>query len=397
MKAYPSDVCVGQRGGFAGGHGGTALLRSLPRGLYIHIPFCVQKCRYCDFVSYCGKEDDYDAYIDALINEMRSYAGTEADTVFLGGGTPSILSAAQLERLCGAVFDIFKLSSGFEFTAEANPGTIDAEKARVLLNSGVNRLSLGVQSFNDAELRTLGRIHDAKTAYNTVLAAADAGFENISIDLMTALPGQSMESLMNTLNIAAELPLKHISAYSLIIEDGTPLAADYEMGLPDIPDEDSDRDMYAAAKSFLESRGFYQYEISNYARKGYESRHNIKYWECREYIGIGAAAHSYIDGTRFSNTASLEKYMSGDRLSCERELLSEHDMIFEFIIMGMRMNRGINEAEFRLRFGTDIREMYGALLNRFESGGFIESADGYIRFTEKGRDVSNSILCEFAE
>lgn len=396
MTTYPSDGYRVQGGGSGGCSGGAASFHSCPRGLYIHIPFCVRKCRYCDFVSYCGREADHDAYIDALIREMSQYKGIAVDTVFLGGGTPTILSAAQLERLCRAVFGNFKLSSGFEFTAEANPGTIDSEKARVLLASGVNRLSLGVQSFNDSELRAIGRIHDAKTAYNSVLEAAKAGFENISVDLMTALPGQSMDSLMSTLTAALQLPLKHISAYSLIIEDGTPLAEDYSKGLLDIPDEDADRDMYAAAKEFLESKGFYQYEISNYARKGCESRHNIKYWECREYIGIGAAAHSYIDGVRFSNTASLKEYMSGSFRSGEKEVLSEHDMIFEFIIMGMRMNRGISETEFKARFGADIRAMYGELLARFEKGGFIESTGGYIRFTDKGRDVSNSVLCEFA-
>lgn len=396
MMKYPSDINGGQEGGSVACRGRTASLRSVPCGLYIHIPFCVRKCRYCDFVSYCGRNADYDAYIDALINEMSIYEGTELDTVFLGGGTPTILSAHQLERLCGAVFKTFKLDRGFEFTAEANPGTIDAEKARVLLNAGVNRLSLGVQSFNDNELKAIGRIHDAKTAYNTVLEVSDAGFENISIDLMTALPGQNMRSLMNTITIASELPLKHISAYSLIIEDGTPLASDYDKGLLDIPDENTDRDMYAAAKRFLEDRGFYQYEISNYARKGYESRHNIKYWECREYIGIGAAAHSYIDGVRFSNTASLEEYISGSFRSGESDVLNEHDKIFEFIIMGMRMNRGISESEFKSRFGVNIRDIYGALLERFENGGFIECVGGYIRFTDKGRDVSNSVLCEFA-
>lgn len=393
---YPSEVNEGQEGGFTGGNGEAALLRSRSRGLYIHIPFCVRKCRYCDFVSYCGREADYDAYIDALINEMKQYAGMDIDTVFIGGGTPTILSAMQLKRLCGAVFKMFRLSSDFEFTMEANPGAIDIEKARVLLDAGVNRLSLGVQSFNDSELKAIGRIHDAKTAYDTVLEMKCAGFSNISIDIMTALPGQSMDSLMNTLKTATELPITHISAYSLIIEDGTPLAADYERGLLSIPDEDEDREMYAAAKSFLESRGFYQYEISNYAKKGYESRHNIKYWECREYIGLGAAAHSYVDGVRYSNTATLKKYMNGNFRSGEREILSKNDRIFEFILMGMRMNRGISEEEFKRRFGIDIREMYGKLLKRFQDGGFIESDSGYIRFTDKGRDVSNSILCEFA-
>lgn len=378
------------------GEGSLPLCLPYSRGLYIHVPFCVRKCRYCDFVSYCGRAGDYDSYIDAVIKEMQTYSGAEIDTIFIGGGTPTILSAAQLKRLCGAVFSTFKVKSGYEFTTEANPGTIDYDKARALLDAGANRLSLGVQSFNDNELKAIGRIHDAEAAYNTVLEMNRAGFENISIDLMTALPDQTGESLMKTLQTAMELPLKHISAYSLIIEDGTPLAADYDKGLLRLPDEDEDREMYAKTKEFLEKHGFYRYEISNYAKKSYESRHNIKYWECREYIGIGAAAHSYNGKERYSNTADLDEYKSGVFRSGESEILSESDKIFEFIIMGMRMERGISEEEYRARFKADIRESYGDLLKRFENGGFIESADGYIRFTDKGRDVSNSILCEFA-
>lgn len=385
------------RNNITGGDNAKVSLSSLKRGLYIHIPFCVRKCRYCDFVSYCGKEDIYDSYIDALEAEMKEYKGSAVDTVFLGGGTPTAFSSKQLEKLCRAVNNNFKLSDDCEFTSEANPGTIDYDKARTLLNAGVNRISLGVQSFNDHELVEIGRIHDAQTAYNTVELLNKSGFNNISIDLMTALPNQTMESLIKSLEAAMQLPLKHISAYSLIIEDGTPMAAAYDRGELNLPNEDEDRKMYAEAKKLLANHGFYQYEISNYAKPGYESRHNIKYWQCREYFGIGAAAHSYIDGVRFSNTSSLEEYIKGNYHSSEREILTRNDKIFEFIIMGMRMNVGISEKEFKSRFGIAIQEKYSALLKKFKDGGFIELADGYIRFTDKGRDVSNSVLCEFAQ
>jgi oxygen-independent coproporphyrinogen-3 oxidase len=366
------------------------------RGLYIHIPFCVKKCRYCDFISYCGKTGDIDRYIGAVENEMREYRGSEIDTVFIGGGTPTVLGNKQLEKLCGAVFKSFRIRSDHEFTIEANPGTIDYEKARTLAGCGVNRVSLGVQSFNDGELRAIGRIHTSSEAYRTVEEVYKAGISNISIDLMSALPNQTMDKLMKTLEKAVTLPVSHISAYSLIIEEGTPMAEDYEKGLIKIPDEDEDRRMYAAAKNYLEKNGFMQYEISNFAKNGFESRHNIKYWECREYFGIGAAAHSYIDGVRFSNTASLEQYMGGEFRSGEKEILTRDDMVFEFIMMGMRMNRGISEKEFEKRFDENIMNRFGELIEKFENGGFLERADGYIRFTDKGRDVSNSVLCEFA-
>lgn len=372
-------------------------LSALKRGLYIHIPFCVQKCRYCDFISYCGREELYDNYIEALAAEMKEYKGSVVDTIFMGGGTPTALNAVQLDKLCKAINNNFNISADYEFTSEANPGTLDKEKAGVLLDNGVNRISLGIQSFNDYELKKIGRIHDAQTAYKTVELLNNSGFDNISIDLMTALPDQSMDSLMNSLKIAVQLPLKHISAYSLIIEDGTPMAAAYDKGELNLPDEDEDRDMYAAAKGFLEEHGFYQYEISNYAKPGYESRHNIKYWQCKEYFGIGAAAHSYIDGVRFSNTNILEDYIGGNYRGEEKEILTLNDRIFEFIIMGMRMNIGINIYEFKRRFGISIQDKYGEILDKFKNGGFIEMADGCIRFTDKGRDVSNSILCEFAE
>lgn len=365
------------------------------RGLYIHIPFCVKKCRYCDFVSYCNKHSRIDAYIDALIREMRQYKGEAVDTVFIGGGTPTVLNKTQLKRLCGAVFENFKVADGYEFSIEANPGTVDYEKAKVLLDGGVNRISLGVQSFNDNELELLGRIHGSEAAYDTVLEVSRAGFRNINIDLMTALPNQNMATLQKTLETAMQLPITHISAYSLIIEEGTPIFDDYENGRLNLPDEDADREMYDRTAKYFKSKGFEQYEISNYALPGCECRHNIRYWECREYFGIGAAAHSYIDGVRYENTPDIERYISGEYRLGDGMVLERNDKIFEFVMMGMRMKCGISEAEFALRFGTDIDEVYPGKIAKFIGGGFIERKNGNIYFTDKGRDVSNAVLCEF--
>ena len=358
----------------------------------------MRKCRYCDFVSLPEMENKFDAYIDAVLAEMDEYKGEKADTVFIGGGTPSVLTPSQLERLIRACFDKFDIQNGYEFSIEVNPGTVDDNKIKTMLSNGVNRVSVGVQSFNDSELKTIGRIHDAQTAYNTVCRLNELGFLNINADIMTALPSQTKESLMHTIETAAKLPLTHISAYSLIIEDGTPLSEDYKNGRLDIPNEDEDRDMYAMTVKKLSENGFNQYEISNFAKTGFECRHNIKYWQCEEYIGIGAAAHSYVGEKRYFNTSDISEYISeyiSGNFGRDGEILSHRDKISEFIFMGMRMNEGISENEFERRFGTQIHEMYGAELDKFINGGFIIYENGRYKFTDKGRNVSNSILCEF--
>lgn len=365
------------------------------KGLYIHIPFCVKKCRYCDFVSYTNRETAFHDYISSVIEEMDEYADSEIDTAFIGGGTPTILPAEEIKRLLDTCFKKFKFSTDYEFTAEANPGTLDDEKIHALLDGGVNRISVGVQSFNDGELRKIGRIHDAKTAYNTTWKLSEAGFSNINIDLMTALPDQTMASLANTLDAAVKLPVTHISAYSLIIEDGTPIAKEYHDGELTLPDEDADREMYEYTIKTLAKNGFNQYEISNFAKQGCECRHNIKYWQCREYIGLGAAAHSYLNGKRFYNTSELSEYMSENRHTNDIITLTEQDKISEFMIMGLRMNIGISENEFKKRFKKSIDDVYKAEIEKFIEYGFLVRNNGFIRFSDKGRNVSNSILCEF--
>lgn len=365
------------------------------KGLYIHIPFCVKKCEYCDFVSFAGCESRFPEYIDVLINEMEEYRGAEINTVFIGGGTPSLLIPELINRLCTEVKDNFKLAPEYEWTIEANPGTVTDLKIQTMLRGGINRVSLGVQSFNDTELNAAGRIHDSKTAYETVIKLYKAGFENISIDLMESLPYQTAESFKQTLETAVSLPIKHISVYSLIIEEGTPIKKKYDEGIYKMPDEDSDRALYHYTKRFLSEHGFNRYEISNYANPGYESRHNLKYWDCDEYIGIGVAAASYIDGRRFSNTTSLGQYLSRSFRSGECEKLTSEDMMGEFMMLGLRKTSGVSAAEFERRFGKPMESIYGTQLERFTRIGAMEYTGGYYRLTDRGLDVANAVMCEF--
>ena len=362
-------------------------------GLYIHIPFCKQKCKYCDFVSFQRMEDTADKYIDALKREAEQYKGEKIDTIFIGGGTPSILTPKQIEEVTKMCFDVFDVASDCEITTEANPGTMDDDKIKAMLNGGINRISVGVQSFNDDELKKIGRIHDSKTAYNTICHLDKMGFQNINLDLMTALPSQTFESLKNTLNTAVSLPVKHISAYSLIIEGGTPIEKEYSKGLLDIPNEDTDREMYMHTVDFLGKNGFKQYEISNFAKDGYECRHNVKYWTGEEYIGLGTAAHSYIGNCRFYNTSDINEYIGGARKEVIE--LTENDKIAEFMITGLRMNRGVSENDFKLRFGKDIKDVFGSEFDKFIKLGLMQYIDGRYSLTLDGINVSNSILCEF--
>lgn len=364
-------------------------------GLYIHIPFCIKKCEYCDFVSFPCMEDKFEKYINALINEMDEYSGAELDTIFIGGGTPSVLSAGLIKKLCDAIHEKFNIASGYEWTIEANPGTLNDEKIRAMLDGGINRISVGVQSFNDNELKAIGRIHDAKTAYNNICRLNELGFKNISLDLMESLPYQTEESFAASLKTAVQLPVSHISVYSLIIEEGTPLKQKYDEGIYELPDEDTDRDLYGYTEKYLEQFGMYRYEISNYAKPGFESRHNMRYWKCEEYIGLGLAAHSYLNGKRFSNTSELNEYIGGSYRSGECEILNKNDMMSEFMILGMRMMTGVSADEFRRRFGQDIENVYGDVLNKYIKNGFIGHNKNRYFFTNKGIDVSNSILCEF--
>lgn len=365
------------------------------KGLYVHIPFCIKKCKYCDFNSFSFKKDDKKRYLNALYKQMENYRGEKLDTVFVGGGTPTCLENGEIEKLLKKINDVFSLSEDCEFTMEANPGTVDSKKLEIMLTGGVNRLSVGVQSFNDGELAAIGRIHSADEAERTISAAKACGFKNISIDLMSALPGQTSESFEKSLKKAIDLNPQHISCYSLILEDGTPLYKEYIENKLILPDEDTERYMYSRACEILEQNGYYRYEISNFAKNGKRSRHNLKYWNCDEYIGIGLSAHSYLDGKRFSNTNDFEQYNSGEFFSGEEEILSKEDKISEFMFMGLRKTEGVSKTEFLNRFSIAMEDVFAKPILKFVKMGMLIDENDFIRLSDDAVSVSNRIMCEF--
>ena len=363
-------------------------------GLYIHIPFCLAKCKYCDFCSFAACEKDKKRYIDALIREMKEYQGTACDTIFVGGGTPTSLESAELARLLDSINENFVIADSCEFTVEANPKTLNEEKLQLLIKGGVNRLSVGVQSFNDNELCAIGRIHSAKDAVDTISLAKDCGFDNISIDLMSAIPNQTKESFERSLDEAISQRPKHISCYSLILEEGTPLFDEYKRGELELADEDAEREMYELACRKLAEAGYRQYEISNFAKQGAESRHNKKYWNCEEYIGVGLSAHSYLGGVRFSNTTDFECYINGE-YERERAEISKEEQMSEFMFLGLRKTCGISKSEFYDRFELEIEKVFEKPLLKFKNMGMIIEENGFLRLSHNAISVSNTIMCEF--
>ena len=370
--------------------------------LYIHIPFCLRKCRYCDFLSAPRPQADRERYVQALIREIRAQqecpSGTSADTVFFGGGTPSILSGEQIGSIMEAVRGTFDILPDAEISLEMNPGTADSDRILAFKKAGINRLSIGVQSMHDEELRLLGRIHTVREAKEAFDAAREAGFDNINIDLMSALPGQSPESWEDSLRTAVEWKPEHISAYSLIIEPGTPFYDLYEAGkLAPLPDEETDRKMYHYTRSFLARHGYARYEISNYALPGRQCRHNSGYWTGHPYLGLGAGAASYVNGTRFSNIADIKAYTDalGQPARTDVHVLSQEDRMEEFMFLGLRMTAGVSAAVFEERFGRTLEEVYGNLLRRHMAQGLLEQTEEGFRLTEKGTDVSNYVMSDY--
>lgn len=381
--------------------------------LYIHIPFCARKCAYCDFLSFVAPERAYRDYMDRLIEEIYgqsgNFAGYCVTTVFVGGGTPSVLPAFLIEELFAVLYECFDIAEDAEITLESNPGTLTMEKLETYRQSGINRLSIGLQSADDQELRYLGRIHSYDDFLKSYQRARQAGFENINVDLMSALPGQTVHSWKTTLRKVMMLKPEHISAYSLIIEEGTPFYARYggeilnrggEDVLPDLPDEDADREMYHLTKELMHAQGYGRYEISNYARPGYECRHNIGYWNGTEYLGLGLGASSYTFGFRYHNTTDLKEYLSlnlreGGAAARDIQELSLEDRMEEFMFLGLRMMQGVSGSEFLERFGQNMWNVYGDVLPRLQEQGLIEVDAPWVRLTELGIDVSNVVLSEF--
>ncbi len=378
-------------------------------GLYIHIPFCRSKCRYCDFVSFADIEGMGD-YCAALRREMRLSAAAlpkqQYDTVFFGGGTPSILPEGAVAVLLDALRASFEIVRGAEITIEANPGTLTAGKLREYRDAGVNRLSIGLQSTNDALLETIGRIHRCADFVQNYECARAQGFSNISADIMYGLPGQTVKDHMDAIETLYKLGAEHISAYSLIVEEGTPLYTDVTGGAESLPAEDDVYLMHRRGMEFLETLGYARYEISNYAKPGFASRHNLNYWDNGAYLGLGLAAHSAmrIDGkwTRFANTARLADYIGscgqGYRpLAAEPEEIPRGEEMFETVMLGLRKTEGISEAAFQARFGAGIETVYGAALAELAGKGWLLREAGFCRLTKEGLDFQNEALLAFMD
>lgn len=371
-------------------------------GLYLHIPFCVRKCAYCDFLSFPAEEDEKSRYTEALIREIeaegRKTGDFAVDSIFFGGGTPTTLSSESLKAVMKALKDNFDISPGAEITMEMNPGT-DREELDDFIAGNINRISLGLQSMDDRELLTLGRIHRAEDFIRSFAHMRKLGIRNLSVDLMSALPGQTEKSWQRTLELTAGLEPEHISAYSLIVEEGTPFYELNEKGRLALPDEEAERRMYADTGKILASRGYHRYEISNYAREGFESRHNRKYWTLRPYLGLGLGASSFLRGMRWHNTEKMAEYLSGSgsgpAIWRDKTVLTEKDLMEEFIFLGLRLMEGVSCREFQRRFGRDIHEVYGSLPDRLISEGFLREKSGRLALTERGIDVSNSVMSEF--
>ena len=362
--------------------------------LYVHIPFCVRKCKYCDFASFSGVDlFDRGRYIDALCQEIDSYKGRDlsVSTIFFGGGTPSLLSADELQKIVAHINSAFEILPDTEFTMEINPGTVTEEKLLAYIAAGVNRISIGLQSIHENELKKLGRIHDYEEFLECYNLVRRLGIKNVNVDLMYGIPDQTEESFKKTLEEVIKLSPEHISAYGLIIEEGTPFFSERES--LDFPDEDSECNMYYLAADMLREAGYFHYEISNYAKSGLECRHNFTYWHNRDYIGVGLAAYSYFEGRRFGNTRDIHEYTSGVRVVDDEEL-SLDGTAFEFAMLALRLSEGFSLNEYREKFGVDFLDRRKEIISRLADVGYLTTDGGRIRLTERGFYVSNSILGE---
>jgi oxygen-independent coproporphyrinogen-3 oxidase len=388
-----------------------------PLSLYLHIPFCSLKCRYCDFNSYAGLEELVEPYVGALIAEMGLWAGfargRPVPTVFFGGGTPSLLPIEQVERTMAALRERFALAPGAEVTVEANPGTVDLAYLRALLAAGVNRISFGVQSFFDDELAALDRIHTAAEAEEAYRWAREAGFRRVNLDLIYGLPQQPIERWQASLERAIALAPDHMSLYALTVEEGTKLAYDIEHGSVPEPDGDAQAEMYEWSQGRMAEAGYRQYEISNWSLPGQECRHNLVYWRNGDWLGLGAGAHSHLAGTRFAGVYSPRRYVELVReaesagppeagelpalLRSMRQVTYVEEPRPELaradtLIMGLRLNEGVSLSDFRRRFGSGADEGFAPAFEEFVSLGLLERANGRIRLTERGRLLANEVF-----
>lgn len=416
-------------------------------GIYIHIPFCIKKCNYCDFLSFCGDEELKTSYVNALTEEIKAYGrlygkngvnySASVPTVFFGGGTPSVLDTKYIDRIMAALHDFFDLSHTEEITIECNPGTINAAKLSDYKHLGINRLSIGLQSACSSELKALGRIHTYSDFVRGYNSARNKGFDNINVDIMSAIPGQTILSYKKTLDKVLSLEPEHISAYSLIIEENTPFYNIYENYKPDcgyapLTDEDTDREMYYMTDELLESFGLKRYEISNYAKKGFECKHNLSYWSRCHYLGFGLGASSFIDNVRFKNVSDIKEYIkicgalsesrhvsvhatasdynaadySTSNIAANRYIdaltdkkalvtLTPDDEMAEYMYLGLRKINGVSIREFSDAFGVELSDIYGDVLDKHVKYGLINIKNDTVALTKRGLDISNYILSDF--
>lgn len=368
-------------------------------GVYLHIPFCIRKCNYCDFCSFPDSNGKLMAeYAEELIKKIKEFSlcngKRRVDTVYFGGGTPTLMPTELFEKVIFALNESFDILDDAEITVECNPASIDEKGLFALRKLGINRLSIGLQSADNAELKALGRLHNFEDFRNTFYSARKAGFYNISIDLMYGIPEQTHESFAKTLSTVVELSPEHISAYGLKIEEGTAFFNNIEK--LSLPDEDTYAELYTFCCEYLANNGYSRYEISNFSKEGRESRHNLKYWELDDYIGFGVAAHSCVEGERFGNSRDIKAFICGDDICCERQKISEQDLISEYVMLKLRLAKGISLEDFKAFANKDFKQAY-PMIDSYIKGGFMVEDNGRIAFTTKGFLVSNTILAQILD
>ncbi len=376
-----------------------------PLGIYVHIPFCLKKCYYCDFLSVPIKEETewVTWYFQALKEEIQEYqeqAGSYAvSSIFLGGGTPTLPSEKWIIQIIEEIQNVFLVEKKAEITIECNPETVNRKKLQAYRETGINRISFGLQSADNRELKRLGRVHTYQRFLESFTAAREVGFSNCNVDLMFGLPGQTLDGWENTVRTAAALAPEHLSAYSLIVEEGTPFFEQRKQGLLSLPEEEEERQMYQKTEQWLEESGYQRYEISNYAKTGWECRHNLIYWSGEDYLGLGLGASSYLNGVRFQNTTDFKSYQKKEKRLEERERGAERltitNQMEEFLFLGLRKMAGVSKTEFQKRFGYSMDSIHGEVIRKWKKKGLLEEGEDRVWLTRGGIDVSNVILADF--